>query len=91
MKHIQTAAFGVPEYEMKGEGSTYRPPLLPEHLQRLQTLKRRTKRPITQLIADALEWYFEEIRKGVIKYELPEDNPGWQRHPRRQAADLEEG
>jgi hypothetical protein len=66
MKPIQTATFGVPEYELKWEG-TCRPRLSAEHQRRLWALKRSTGKPMTQLVADALEWYFENIRKGVIK------------------------
>ncbi len=57
-KKIQTAAFGVPEYEMKWEG-TYRPRISSEHLRRLWLLKHRTKNPITKLVAEALDYYFE--------------------------------
>ena len=55
---IQTATFGVPEYEMKWEG-TYRPRISSEHLLRLYSLKHRTKKPITRLVAEALDYYFE--------------------------------
>jgi hypothetical protein len=57
-KKIQTAAFGVPEYEMKWEG-TYRPRISSEHLRRLWSLKHRAKKPITRLVAEALDYYFE--------------------------------
>jgi hypothetical protein len=57
-KPIQTATFGVPEYEMKWEG-TYRPPISTEHLRRLWDEKLRTKKPITKIIAEAIEFYFE--------------------------------
>ena len=57
-RHIQTATFGVPEYEMKWEG-TYRPRISSEHLLRLYSLKQRTKKPITKLVAEALDYYFE--------------------------------
>jgi hypothetical protein len=55
---IQTATFGVPEYEMKWEG-TYRPRISSEHLRRLWSLKQRAKKPITKLVAEALDYYFE--------------------------------
>jgi hypothetical protein len=63
-KKIQTAAFGVAEYKMKWEG-TYRPRVSPEQLRRLWALKQRTKKPITKLVAEALDYYFE--RKGTGK------------------------
>ena len=62
-KRIQTAAFAVLEYEMKWEG-TYRPCISPEHLRRLWLLKQDTGKPITQLVADALDYYFEHKEGG---------------------------
>jgi hypothetical protein len=60
---IQTAAFGVPEHEMKWEG-TYRPPISPEHLRKLWSLKRETGKPITQLVSGALDLYFKSTEGG---------------------------
>lgn len=54
---IQTATFGVSEYEMKWEGN-YRPRISPEHLRKLWLEKTHTKRPITQIVSDALDNYF---------------------------------
>lgn len=59
VKQTQTAAFGVPEYEVEREGS-YRPRILPHHLRRLWLLKQRTGRPITKLVADALDGYLAD-------------------------------
>ena len=64
VKLIQTAAFGVPEHEMKWDG-TYRPPISSAHLRQLWSLKEHTGRPITQLVSDALDHYFQRIGKGV--------------------------
>ncbi len=45
MKKIQSAAFGVPEHEMKWLG-TYRPRISPEHLRRLWKMKQESGKPI---------------------------------------------
>lgn len=63
MTKIQTAAFGVPEYEMKWEG-TYRPRVSPDHLLSLWRLKQRTGKSITKLVAEAIDEYLKN-RKGV--------------------------
>ena len=63
MKRIQTAAFGVPEYEMKWEG-TYRPRISPENLRRLWLAKQRTGKPITKLVSEALDYYFNHTERG---------------------------
>jgi len=55
-KLIQTATFGVPEFEMKPEAN-YKPRISAEHLCLLWALKRKTKKPITKLVAEALEIY----------------------------------
>ena len=54
---IQTATFGVPEHEMKAE-ETYRPRVSLEQMRRLRALKRETGKPITELVAEALDDYF---------------------------------
>lgn len=59
-KLIQTAAFGVPEFEMKPQAN-YRPRICAEHLSLLWLLKQRTKKPITHLVAEALEDYFNKF------------------------------
>jgi len=55
-KFIQTSAFGVPEYEIK-PGGAYKPRISPEHLFKLWQLKQTTKKPITKLVAEALDLY----------------------------------
>jgi hypothetical protein len=62
-KHIQTACFGVPEYEMLSQFN-YRPPIGYKHMRRLWLLKQQTGKPITQLVAEALDCYFESIGEG---------------------------
>ena len=57
MKKIQFAAFGVPEYDMNREG-TYRPRISSEHLRRLWKMKQESGKPITILVAEALDNYF---------------------------------
>lgn len=61
MKRIQTAAFGVPEYEPEWKGA-YRPRIAREQLRRLWLVKQHTGIPITQLVSDALDHYFEAER-----------------------------
>lgn len=56
-RQIQTAVFGVPEYEPKRDG-TYRPKISPEHLRRLWLEKQCTQKPMTRLVAEALDEYF---------------------------------
>ena len=68
MKLIQTAKFGVPEFEMRRQAN-YRPRISAEHLSLLWLLKQHTKKPITKLVAEALDAYFEKVdwrneRKG---------------------------
>ena len=58
-RQVQTAVFGVPEYEPQREGN-YRPRIIARHLRRLWLEKQRTRKPITRLIAEALDEYFEE-------------------------------
>jgi hypothetical protein len=57
MKKIQSAVFGVPEYDMNREG-TYKPRISPEHLRKLWKRKQESGKPITELVADALDSYF---------------------------------
>ena len=60
MKLIQTATLGVPEFEMKPQAN-YRPRISAEHLSLLWLLRQRTKKPITKLVAEALDAYFENV------------------------------
>jgi hypothetical protein len=57
-RQIQTAMFNVPEYELKRVGR-YRHSILPRHLRRLWLEKQRIHKPMTRLIAEALDEYFE--------------------------------
>jgi hypothetical protein len=56
-RQIQTSAFSVPEYEPKGV-SSYRPRIYPHHLRRLWMEKQLRRKPMTRLIAEALDEYF---------------------------------
>jgi hypothetical protein len=66
-KLIQTATFGVPEFEMKPQAN-YKPRISAEHLCLLWALKRKTKKPIIKLVAEALDSYLKDVdwnfRKG---------------------------
>ena len=62
MKRIQTATFNVPEYEMKPEAN-YRPRISADHLCRLWLLKQHSGKPITKLVAEALDDYLEKEEK----------------------------
>jgi hypothetical protein len=57
VKQTQTAAFNVPEYEPRRVGR-YRPRILPHHLRRLWLEKQRTSKPMTRLVAEAIDEYF---------------------------------
>jgi predicted DNA-binding protein len=62
MKLIQTAAFGVAEFEMKPQAN-YRPRISAEHLSRLWLLKQRTKKPISKIVSEALDFYFDNLEE----------------------------
>jgi hypothetical protein len=51
----------------------YRPRISSEHLQRLWRLKERTKKPITKLVDEALDYYFDNAidEDGKPICELP--------------------
>jgi len=72
-KRIQTAFLGVPECEVVAKFS-YRPRIGSEHMRKLWVLKRRRKKPITQLVAEALDVYFATIEKGGESNELSENH-----------------
>jgi hypothetical protein len=57
-RQTQTAAFNAPAYEPRRIGK-YRPRILPHHLRRLWLLKQRTNKPMIQLVAEALDEYFD--------------------------------
>ena len=56
-RQIRNAAIGTPEYEPERVGS-YRPKIYPRHLRRLWLEKQRKRKPMTRLIAEALDEYF---------------------------------
>ena len=57
---IQTAILGSPEFEIKPEAN-YRPRISAEHLCLLWLLKRNTGKPITKLVAEAIDLYLEAV------------------------------
>jgi hypothetical protein len=57
-RQIQTGAFDMPEYEPRRVGR-YRPRINPRHLHTLWLVKERTKKPMTKLVAEALDEYFQ--------------------------------
>ena len=63
MRYIQTSKFEVPEFDIKRVGA-YRPRISPEHLRRLWLLKKRSKKPITRLVDEALEDYLKKQKGG---------------------------
>lgn len=63
IRAIQTATFGVSEYEIKPE-KTYRPRVSLKHMRRLRALKREMGKPITELVATALDYYFDNCVNG---------------------------
>ena len=62
IRQIQTATFGVPEYEPQREG-IYRPRISARHLRRLWLEKQHTRQPITRIISSALDEYFKKQAK----------------------------
>lgn len=69
MKPMQTAVFDMPEFDPDRVGS-YRPRISPEQLRYLWVLKQRTRKPITALVAEALEGYLAIVKGGETAYEL---------------------
>lgn len=63
MKRLQTAAFGVTEYEIIVRGS-YRPRISSAQLGQFYRLKRKTGKPISRLVGEALENYLEHMKGG---------------------------
>ena len=63
MRQIQTAAFGVPEYDPVSPG-TYRPRIRPEQWKSLWFLKRQTNKPIAELVRVAIDAYLSSRRGG---------------------------
>jgi hypothetical protein len=62
MRQIQTAAFGLPEYEVQPRW-TYRPRVKPHLVRKLWELKVKTGKPMTELLSEALERYLAD-REG---------------------------
>lgn len=64
---IQTAILGEPEFEVKPQAN-YKPRISAEHLCLLWLLKRNTGKPITKLVAEAIDLYLKrvdwQIKKG---------------------------
>ena len=65
MKPIQTATFNVPEYEVIN-GTNYRPRLSAKQLRQLRVIKQRTGKPITKLLAEAVDDYLDRWRGGDL-------------------------
>lgn len=63
---IQTSAFQVPEYELKPQAN-YKPRISAERLCLLWLLKRNTGKPITKLVAEAIDLYLKTINLSVKK------------------------
>lgn len=63
MKFIQTSTFDIPEFEIRPEWK-YRPRISPEHSRHLWRTKQKTGKAITKIIAEALDFYFENIERG---------------------------
>ena len=71
---MQTAAFDMAEYDPDRTGN-YRPRIKPEHLRWLWVLRQRTDKPMTLMVAEALERYFEDYWKGgENRHELETDD-----------------
>ena len=51
------------KFDAKREG-TYKPRIAPDHLRKLWLVKQRTGKPITELVSNALDLYFEELERG---------------------------
>ena len=82
MKQIQTAAFQVPEYEVRSHVS-YRPRIRGDQVRLLWLLKLRTKKPMTVLVREALEPYLHEQLAAYSLAEKGGDNHGAVRNSRR--------
>ena len=67
MKYIQTAAFGVSEYEVGSQPRRGRPRISPAHYRRLRRRGQATGKTITQLVAEALDDYFANLERGRRK------------------------
>ena len=63
MKVNQKSKIRKVEFDTKREG-TYKPKIAPEHLRKLWLRKQQIGKPITELIAEALDFYFENEERG---------------------------
>ena len=63
MKQTQTAAFGIPEYELQ-RSEVYRPRISFKRMRRLRIIRKQSGKPITRLVAEALDKYFEITERG---------------------------
>jgi hypothetical protein len=63
MKTNQTSKTKAIQFDTEREG-TYKPRISSEHLRRLWLIKQRTGKPITELVAKALDFYFENEERG---------------------------
>ena len=63
MRTEQELAIDNQEYDPRREGS-YKPRIAPEHLRKLWLFKQQTGKPITQLVSEALDFYFEIEERG---------------------------
>ena len=66
LKQIQEAGINIPEFELK-PNANYKPRISAEHLCLLWALKQVKNKPITTLIEEALDAYFESNKKVFKK------------------------
>jgi hypothetical protein len=59
-RQIQTAILNVPEFEYKPQAN-YKPRVSARHLCLLWELKRNTGKPISKLVAEAIDLYLKTI------------------------------
>jgi len=64
MNTNQKSEKGIQTFDPKRVG-TYKPRIAPVHLRALWLMKQETGKPITELVSDALNIYFEINGKGV--------------------------
>ena len=59
-KQIQTAMLNIPEFEYKPQAN-YKPRVSADHLCLLWVVKKNTGKPITKLVAEAIDLYLKTI------------------------------
>ncbi|MFC1711176.1 hypothetical protein ACFLZ1_01175 [Patescibacteria group bacterium] len=59
-KQIQTAILNIPEFEYKPQAN-YKPRVSAKHLCQLWAVKRNTGKPITKLVAEAIDLYLKTV------------------------------